>query len=66
MNVLELLPDICAHAYVQVAVVQFSNDVRVEVAPQHMQLEELKRQLSVMVRFQYVTAVIQKCAALVK
>lgn len=33
----------------QVAVVQFSNDVRVEVAPQHMQLDELKRQLDEMV-----------------
>ena len=46
--------------------VQFSNDVRVEVAPQHMQLEELKRQLSVMVRSQYFTFLIHKCAALLK
>lgn len=34
----------------QVAVVQFSNDVRVEVAPQYMPLDELKRQLDEMVR----------------
>lgn len=30
--------------------VQFSNDVRVEVAPQYMPLDELKRQLDEMVR----------------
>ncbi|CAL8468573.1 g8113 [Coccomyxa elongata] len=34
----------------KVAVVQFSNDVRVEVAPQYMPLDELKRQLDEMSR----------------
>ncbi len=34
----------------QVAVVQFSNDVRVEIAPRHLPLDELKRQLDEMVR----------------
>lgn len=38
------------HVHAQVAVVQFSNDVRVEVAPQNMPLDELKRQLDEMVR----------------
>ncbi len=34
----------------QVSVVQFSNDVRVELAPQHMPMEQLRAQLGEMVR----------------
>jgi hypothetical protein len=37
-------------AFVQVAVVQFSNDVQVEVAPQHLEIDDLKRRLDDMVR----------------
>lgn len=33
----------------QVAVVQFSNDVQVEVAPQHMDIHKLKKRLDDMV-----------------
>ena len=32
------------------SVVQFSNDVRVELAPQHMPMEQLRAQLGEMVR----------------
>ena len=36
--------------WVQVSVVQFSNDVRVELAPQRMGMEQLRVQLGDMVR----------------